>query len=66
MKTPAMILRLEVYEKDDKLVYIAERPLFSKNQKVVKAMHTRLINWAMQQYPDWCEVKVRNSMFEQW
>ena len=66
MKKPTLILRLEVFEANDKLVYIAERPLFSKNVKAVKAMHTRMINWAMQHYPEWREVRVRNSMFESW
>jgi hypothetical protein len=64
MKTPALILRLEVYEQDHNLVYVAEKPLYSKTNKAIQSMHTRLINWAQRQYPEWREINVRNSLFD--
>ena len=53
------ILRLEVFEKDNKLVYIREKPVFAKTQKGIKATNTRLVNWAQRNFPEWTEVTVQ-------
>ena len=53
------ILRLEVFEKDNKLVYIREKPVFAKTRKGILATQTRLINWAYRNFPEWTEVSVR-------
>ena len=53
------ILRLEVFEKDNKLVYVREKPVFAKTQKGILATQTRLINWAQKNFPEWTEVSVR-------
>jgi hypothetical protein len=52
------ILRLEVFEKDNKLVFVREKPLLAKTEKGIRATHTRLINWAYQNFPEWTEVSV--------
>ena len=53
------ILRLEVFEKDNKLVYVREKPVFAKTQKGIKATNTRLVNWAQKNFPEWTEVTVQ-------
>ena len=53
------ILRLEVFEKDNKLVYIREKPVFAKTQKGIKATHTRLINWAQREFPEWRAIDIQ-------
>ena len=53
------ILRLEVFEKDNKLVYIREKPVFAKTPKGILATQTRLINWAYRNFPEWTEVSVK-------
>ena len=53
------ILRLEVFEKDNKLVYIREKPVFAKTQKGIKATHTRLINWAQREFPEWRNIDIQ-------
>jgi hypothetical protein len=53
------ILRLEVFEKDNKLVYIREKPVFGLTAKGIKATNTRLVNWAQKNFPEWTEVTVQ-------
>ncbi len=52
-------LCLEVFEKDNKLVYIREKPVFAKTQKGIKATHTRLINWAQREFPEWRAIDIQ-------
>jgi hypothetical protein len=52
-------LRLEVYEDNNKLVYVREKPVFAKTEKGIRATHTRLVNWAQKQFPEWREVDVQ-------
>jgi hypothetical protein len=44
-------LRLEVYEKDQ-LVFVREKPVFAKTEKARRATHTRLVNWAIREFPE--------------
>ena len=53
------ILRLEVFEKDNKLVYIREKPVFGLTAKGIKATHTRLINWAQREFPEWRDIDIQ-------
>lgn len=53
------ILRLEVFEKGNKLVFVREKPVFGLTAKGIKATNTRLVNWAQKQFPDWTEVSVQ-------
>jgi hypothetical protein len=53
------ILRLEVFEKDNKLVYIREKPVFGLTAKGIKATHTRLINWAQKNFPEWRDIDIQ-------
>jgi len=53
------ILRLEVFEKDNKLVYVREKPVFGLTAKGIKATHTRLINWAQREFPEWRDIDIQ-------
>ena len=53
------ILRLEVFEKDNKLVYIREKPVFAKTQKGIRATHTRLVKWAQREFPEWRDIDIQ-------
>jgi hypothetical protein len=52
-------LRMEVYEANNQLVFIREKPVFGLTAKGIKATHTRLINWAQKNFPEWTEVTVQ-------
>lgn len=59
MKTPNFVLRLEVFETDDKLVFVAEKPVFAKSQNAIKAVHSRFIKWAQREFPEWREISLK-------
>lgn len=42
--------RLECYDEDGALVAIREVPMKAETQRAIKAMHTRLLNWAFDQH----------------
>jgi hypothetical protein len=58
-KTPNYVLRLEVFETDDKLVFVAEKPVYAKSQKAIKAVHSKYIKWAQQEFPEWREISLK-------
>ena len=53
------ILRLEVFEKDNKLVYIREKPVFAQSEKGIRATHTRLVKWAQREFPEWRDIDIQ-------
>ena len=53
------ILRLEVFEKDNKLVYIREKSVFAQSEKGIRATHTRLVKWAQREFPEWRDIDIQ-------
>ncbi len=52
-------LRMEVYEANNQLVFIREKPVFGLTAKGIKATHTRLINWAQREVPEWRDIDIQ-------
>ena len=52
-------LRMEVYEANNQLVFIREKPVFAVTQKAIKATHTRLLKWAQREFPEWRNIDIQ-------
>jgi hypothetical protein len=52
-------LRMEVYGSNNELVFIREKPVFGLTAKGIKATHTRLINWAQREFPEWRDIDIQ-------
>lgn len=46
------ILRLEVRDDHDQLIFVREKPMFAKHPSAIKSNNTRLLNWAVREFPD--------------
>jgi hypothetical protein len=52
-------IRMEVYEANNQLVFIREKPVFAQTQKGIRATHTRLLNWAQREFPEWRDIDIQ-------
>jgi len=52
-------IRMEVYEANNELVFIREKPVFAQTQKGIRATHTRLLNWAQREFPEWRDIDIQ-------
>jgi hypothetical protein len=52
-------IRMEVYESNNQLVFIREKPVFAQTQKGIRAAHTRLLNWAQREFPEWRDIDIQ-------
>lgn len=51
-------LRLEIFDKNDDLVFVREKPVFAQTQKGIRATHTRLLNWAKREFPELSRIHI--------
>jgi hypothetical protein len=52
------VLRLAVWERNDKLVWVREIPTQASNGKAIRALHTKLNNRAMREFPEWERIEI--------
>jgi hypothetical protein len=52
-------IRMEVYESNNQLVFIREKPVFAQSEKGIKATNTRLVKWAQREFPEWRDIDIQ-------
>lgn len=55
------LIRMEVYEKRgdrDELVFVREKPIFTETHRSIKTMNTKMLNWAMKQFPNYSYIEM--------
>ena len=52
-------IRMEVYESNNQLVFIREKPVFALTAKGIKATNTRLVKWAQREFPEWRDIDIQ-------
>ena len=52
-------IRMEVYESNNQLVFIREKPVFAQSEKGIKAANTRLVKWAQREFPEWRDIDIQ-------